>query len=665
MRITLTALLLAAALWPAELPVKTVILYKHGVGYFERAGELAQGEGASLEFKASEMNDVLKSLTVEVKGGGVSGLRYDSSEPLAQKLEDLPIRLGPQQSISALLDQLKGARLEVKFASSTAAGAIISARLVPASKDQNEREQVTLLRDNGELVTVDLSGATSIRFPDPSLQTQLTDYLKAVSQARSREKRSVYIEATQAGRRQVVASYMVPTPVWKSSYRLIFGATGEPILEGWAIVDNTTTDDWTGVTLALVSGRPISFQSRLYEPRYIERPVAELPEERAQAPVVHEGAIDELRAENVAKADAPRRMAPQRLNAPAAVLGGVAGLVAMPLREDMASVFAGTSSGKELGDLFEYRFDKPVTVHKKESVMLPFLQQKLTSRKLIIYNDTSQVHPLHSFELSNNTGKTLDGGPITVFDAGAYAGEALMETLKQSDKRMISYGIDLGTRVTTKFGSSQTGTREVHMNRGVLQIKTAMKQTTNYTIHNVDAKPKTLIVEQPARPGFQVLSPKPTQTTANANRFEVPLAAGETKEFTVAQENIQERSYGVTNLTPDFLLTLIQNKEVNAAARKQLESISAAKRKISDTENAINAADRELREISQDQERIRQNIASLSRVASQQEQVQKYANELAARESRIATLRDQLSALRTSKTALESELSTLIEKMEF
>jgi len=52
-------------------------------------------------------------------------------------------------------------------------------------------------------------------------------------------------------------------PVWKSSYRLVFGASGQPTLEGWAIIDNTTGDDWTNVRLALVSGRPISFISRL------------------------------------------------------------------------------------------------------------------------------------------------------------------------------------------------------------------------------------------------------------------------------------------------------------------------------------------------------------------------------------------------------------------
>jgi hypothetical protein len=72
---------------------------------------------------------------------------------------------------------------------------------------------------------------------------------------------------------------MVPTPVWKSSYRLIFGEGAQPTLEGWAIVDNTTGEDWNKVDLSLVSGRPISFISRLYEPRYVARQTAELPED--------------------------------------------------------------------------------------------------------------------------------------------------------------------------------------------------------------------------------------------------------------------------------------------------------------------------------------------------------------------------------------------------
>ena len=143
--------------------------------------------------------------------------------------------------------------------------------------------------DGGELRTVDLSAATGIRFTDPQLQQQFKDYLAALAAARSKDKRSVYIDSTDARAREVAASYMIPAPVWKSSYRLIFGATGQPMLEGWAIVDNTTGEDWTKVQLSLVSGRPISFISQLYAPKYVQRPTAELPDDNAARPVVHEG----------------------------------------------------------------------------------------------------------------------------------------------------------------------------------------------------------------------------------------------------------------------------------------------------------------------------------------------------------------------------------------
>src|SRR5215472_10200403 len=158
------SLSLAATITAADLPVRQVILYKHGVGYFERSGQLGPGESARLDFKASDMNDVLKSLTVEEKGGGkISGLRYDSSEPLAQKLGEFPFQLQPGTALSAVLDQLKGARVEMKFGNETVTGAIVTGRLVAADDKHPEREQVTLLLDSTELRNFDLSAAASLR----------------------------------------------------------------------------------------------------------------------------------------------------------------------------------------------------------------------------------------------------------------------------------------------------------------------------------------------------------------------------------------------------------------------------------------------------------------------------------------------------------------------
>src|ERR1041385_8624547 len=143
---TLTTLVLSAMLaWPAELPVKQIVLYKHGVGFFERSGRLSAGESARLDFNASEMNDVLKSLTIDEKGGGkISGLRYDSMDPLSHKLAEFPFQIKPDQPLSGMLDQLKGARLELKFGNDTVTGVIVSGRVIAGSDRQPEREQLTL-----------------------------------------------------------------------------------------------------------------------------------------------------------------------------------------------------------------------------------------------------------------------------------------------------------------------------------------------------------------------------------------------------------------------------------------------------------------------------------------------------------------------------------------
>src|SRR5204863_1852216 len=224
-------------------------------------------------------------------------------------------------------------------------------------------------------------------------------------------------------------------------------------------------------------------------------------------------------------------------------------------RLEVQSSIAATASARELGELFEYRIPTPVTVRKSESAMLPFLQQKIAARKLLVYSDQSSQHPTNAAELTNGTGKTPDGGPITVFDGGAYGGEALVETLKTGDKRLISYAVDLGTRITTQFDSRADVVREIHLRRGILTARTAAVETKTYTIRNVDQKAKTLIIEHPARPGYQLLERKPSETTASAYRFEVKLAAGATEKFPVVEERVYDNTFGISNLTPDVLLT--------------------------------------------------------------------------------------------------------------
>src|ERR1051326_5494354 len=644
----------------ADLPVREVVLYKSGVGYFERAGRLGPGESAKLDFKAEEMNDVLKSLTVADNAGKVVGLRYDSSEPLAQRLSDFQFSITGAQSLSAFLDQLKGARIEMKYGPDTVSGIIVSARTIAGEKEKPEREQVVLMLDSGELRTLDLAAAGSIRFADPKQQVALKDYLTVLTQARSKEKRSVYIDASDAKDRQVSAIYMLPMPVWKSSYRLVFGEQGQPTLEGWAIIDNTTADDWSNVRLAVVSGRPVSFISKLYEPKYVQRQTVDLAEAQPVGPVVYSGAMDQLSS---AKPPAPAAAMAAPMMRNQVMRPGAGGR--LEEREDVMSNVAVNTEARELGELFEYRFSTPVTVKRGESAMLPFVQQKLDARKLLVYSEGYGQNPMSAAELTNSTGKALDGGPITVFDGNSYAGEALVETLKAGDKRLISYAVDLGTRVTTQFDSSRDIVREIHVSRGMLTTRAALQETKTYTIRNVDQRPKTLVIEHQQRPGYKLLNMKPAETTPTAYRFEVKLAPGATEKFPVTEERVYDQTTMVSSMTPAVLLTYVQNKVLSDAARRALQQIVDQKRQIADTDRELSTTQAEINETTNDQQRVRQNIQSLNNVSGQQDQVQNYARQLAAQETQLAKLRDHSSQLKKQKAALESNLNSMIEKLEF
>ena len=239
---------------------------------------------------------------------------------------------------------------------------------------------------------------------------------------------------------------------------------------------------------------------------------------------------------------------------------------------------ASTAEGRDAGELFEYSFSSPVTVKKGESAMLPFLQQKIGARKLLIYRESFGVNPQDAAEITNSTGKTLDGGPITVYDAGTYAGEALVETVKAGDKRLISYGVDLGTRITTEIRFvGERGPRNSLRAAGMLTSKSAVEEMKTFTINNVDAKAEDADHRAPAAVRLQTAGTgKPSETTANAYRFEVKLAASAHRDFRAARGAGLRSDVFVQQHDAGRDRRLWRRiKSLTAAGRRQLEQIAA------------------------------------------------------------------------------------------
>jgi hypothetical protein len=276
-----------------KLPVRRVVLYKNGVGYFEHLGRVSGSQEVHIDFTSAQLNDVLKSLTVlDLSGGRITGVDYNSEAPLARRLATLRLALGEKPTQSEFLGALRGARIEVH---SGTGGAITGKLLSVERKTRSsttftvETDEISLITDSGEVRSVDLNPSTSIRILDHDLQVEVGKYLGLVASARDQDVRRMTISTTGSGERNLYVSYISEVPIWKTTYRIVLPTKTDkkPLLQGWAIVDNTVGEDWNNVELSLVAGAPHSFIQQLSEPYYGRRPVVGLPENVQFAPQTH------------------------------------------------------------------------------------------------------------------------------------------------------------------------------------------------------------------------------------------------------------------------------------------------------------------------------------------------------------------------------------------
>jgi hypothetical protein len=282
----------------SRLPVKRVVLYKNGVGYFAHTARVHGTQDLSIDFTTAQLNDVLKSLTaVDLGDGRVSSVRYNSIAPLDERLKSLRLPFGEQVTQAQYLSALRGARVEVRTGSATVAGRLLSVEKEHRQRGKDDYEDVTtfaIVTDEGEMRNFELSSGTSVRIGERELTDEVGRYLSLIGSSRARDVRRMSFTAAGSGDRDVFVSYISEVPVWKSTYRILFPEKpGEkPLLQGWAIVDNTIGEDWKDVELSLVAGAPQSFVQNISQPFYARRPEVPLPEAMMLTPQSHEATVE-------------------------------------------------------------------------------------------------------------------------------------------------------------------------------------------------------------------------------------------------------------------------------------------------------------------------------------------------------------------------------------
>lgn len=694
------------------LPIRRVTLYSNGVAYIERRGTVTGHAEIALSFKQSQVDDVLKSMVVlDLGQGRIGAVSYNSSAPPAARMADIPFSVGAETQgggLAGILTQLQGARVLVTTKQNRAAsGSILTVEQRQSQADKERPATTThalvISSEGGELMSFDLADVRSVKLLDDGARRDVTEFASASASARRRDAKTIVVTSDGAGAREMVVSYTIAAPIWKTTYRVVLDASGKPFFQGWAIVDNVSEEDWTDVQLSLISGTPISFILPIQQPFYRYRPVIPRPSDLQLEPQVHDpneegmnsgggGAGGATETVNVTADGASQRI----LQSHSAMLGGrvqtrqltdlprqnrvdnlallspgspAAAPASVSISDAMTSGDSGVEAaaeGAEVGDLFEYQISQPVTVRRDRSALIPIVQTRMEGARVSIYNEAARRdRPMSGMLLKNTSGLTLEDGALTVIDGNSYAGEALMERLKPQEQRLISFALDLGTLASVRQVADRAPASLLRIKDGVFQVHFHQEDKKIYTLVNQTDRPRVVYVEHPVRAGWELTKDtrQPEGRSARFYRFRVELKAHEKVELPVAERRALMESYALSDFTRPQLDLFFSRRYVDAATRATIQSLIDLKTQIAAIDARRAAIDREIEEIGEDQKRLRENIEALTKTAEARQLITRYIAKADQQETRIEILTKEKQSVAEERARLQSQLDTAVRAL--
>jgi hypothetical protein len=653
------------------LPIKKVILFKHGVGYFEREGVIHGNTAIDLYFRTAEMDDVLKSLTVlDLADGLITSISYESTLSLEEQLKDLAIRLPNKNTLTELLAQIQGAQLAVEIGQKTLQGIVTGIETIKRQTQETVIEQiyVTLLVEGGSLQSFDLLEAKQITLLDDNLKKDLQHLLKVLITTKKKDLKKLTVFAKGEGERTINLSYIVAAPLWKTSYRLLL-QDKSALIQGWALVDNTQDEDWENVTLSLVAGLPVSFTHDLYSPRYQPRPVVKVKNELAYAPPQLETAVYDFPAAQELSLD-NKLLCYDLSEKPEESLKGLA-----DIRGLAGSKFGAAAERSvpiqtrtvEVGDLFHYEIANPVTVLRQQSALVPILQAPFKSNRVVIYNEEIRKNnPLSAILFNNTTGLTLESGPLTVFENGNYIGEAMLNILKPNEEQLIPFAVELGCLVSIDPQSDTQDVHQVRIQHGSLYLYHYELKYQTYLINNKTRYPLDFYLEHRFKPRWELVdTPEPLERTEHFYRFRFEVPSNKTKTFTVTECFEHQTTYVLANTSRENLQLWLEKKYIDKKTCRNLESIVQLTEQIAQLQQQIKAKETAIQAIFKNQERLRHNLQALGNTEDERSLRERYINQLHDEEDKIYQYQTDIEKFTTQKSSMANNLHLQLKSIDY
>ena len=669
-----------------RLPVRRVVLYKNGVGYFEHLGRVRGSQDVHIDFTSAQLNDVLKSLTVlDLSGGRITGVDYNSEAPLARRLATLRLALGEKPSVSEFLGALRGARLEVRGAT----GPALTGKLLGVErKTRNaanwtvETDEISLITDGGEVRSVDLNPTTSVRIIDHDLQAEVGKYLGLIASAREQDVRRMTVSTAGTGERKLYVSYISEVPIWKTTYRIVLPSKAKksPLLQGWAIVDNTVGEDWNDVELSLVAGAPHSFIQQLSEPYYGRRPVVPLPESVELSPQTHAGTLAGGNGTlNGTVSDASGAL--------------VAGAIVRLLNDNNGTIAQTTSdsngqySFSELSTAQSYRveverlgFQKILTTNVNigpgENRLNSQLQVGAATQTVEVTADSSMLQTSSAEILANNNkGKMpvarrprvgASGGVIGGIGGGTFSAGVSGRNAMPPLAPPPGVVTDLGLLVEAQTSDQPQHVRRAKILHGVMTQTSELHERTLYTVRNQDDISRTLVVEHPSRPQWKLAkgAKEPDERAAATYRFRIDAPAKATTSLPVEEIRTLDTAYQLSNLDGDQIALFLKQGTITPEMAQALQKITAQKAVVAKLEEEMENRQKDIDRIVDDQGRLRENMKALRGSAEEKVLLQRYTRQLDEQETQLEGLRKKIEDTEARRDKANEELEKMIDELQ-
>lgn len=699
------------------LPLRRVALYKNGVGFFEHIGNVTGSPRVTITFTTAQLNDVLQTLTaIDLGGGHITGAGYNSTTPVDQQLKNLPVTLSEDPTAADFYRAIRGSRVEVTGSGAAITGRILNietrAESIPAKPDTDipspvpptmkEKSYLTVISDTGTVRSVEITSNTSVRILDPVLQDGMKRYLQVLNSTRADGLRHLTLTDTGSGTREMRVSYISEVPVWKSTYRILFdekpNATGTETatLQGWAVIDNTVGTDWDNVQLSLIAGAPQSFIQPISQPYYSRRAEIGLPEEAQLTPQTHEsgepmggggGAAGGVMGGIGIGSGYAAGVGPGSGGNMGGGVRAIGGGAPMPIdkmqtfaklapappiayEDSAAASIAPSTSTNKFDDYFEYKLTDPITIRRNESALVPILQTRVPSERVTLWSE-HQPTPLRALWIENKSTLTLDRGSFSIVENGNFGGQGLLDPIHPGEKRLLSYAADQAVRVSEESIHNTRRLQQVTISKGVLTEKTVEIAEKSYRIHNSASEVRNVVIEHQRHRGWQIDSdPAPTETTDTLYRFRVVATPSANANLHVGERHTLSARYQVASMNDNQIALIFRSlgelsPDREQALRTALTPVTDARRKLDDIQKEIYNRNQEISRISDDQKRLRENLAALKNTAEERDLTRRYTRELNTQEDRLVALKKEIEALQQQRSTAEAELNRLIQGLDF